>query len=139
MPRRVVPKSKYILNGRYSQDAWSLELTGTYYDSYTYNVGDVPGVATVNGNIDSGVLAGDVRRSGLRLRAAAGPAASNLLVQNVGSTSTRKSYVVTATARAASIRTHSSRPMARVRTPSSRAVRDLHATRLEMKRACNLH
>ncbi len=47
-----VPKSKYILNGRYSQGPWSLELTGTYYDSYTYNVGDVPGQATLNGNID---------------------------------------------------------------------------------------
>jgi iron complex outermembrane receptor protein len=47
-----VPKSKYILNGRYSQGPWSLELTGTYYDSYTYNVGNVPGVATANGNID---------------------------------------------------------------------------------------
>jgi iron complex outermembrane receptor protein len=47
-----VPKSKYILNGRYSQGPWSLELTGTYYDSYTYNVGDTPGLATANGNID---------------------------------------------------------------------------------------
>lgn len=47
-----VPKSKYILNGRYSQGPWSLELTGTYYDSYTYNVGDTPGLATPNGNID---------------------------------------------------------------------------------------
>ena len=47
-----VPKSKYIVNGRYSLGSWSLELTGTYYDSYTYNVGNVPGVATANGNID---------------------------------------------------------------------------------------
>jgi iron complex outermembrane receptor protein len=47
-----IPESKYILNGRYSHGAWSVDLTGTYYDSYTYNVGEIPGQATANGNID---------------------------------------------------------------------------------------
>ncbi|MFC4307651.1 TonB-dependent receptor plug domain-containing protein [Steroidobacter flavus] len=47
-----IPKNKYILNGRYSYGAWSVDLTGTYYSSYTYNVGETPGLATANGNID---------------------------------------------------------------------------------------
>ncbi|HEY5758680.1 MAG TPA: hypothetical protein VIU34_22795, partial [Steroidobacter sp.] len=47
-----IPETKYILNGRYSYGAWSVDLTGTYYDSYTYNVGEIPGLATANGNID---------------------------------------------------------------------------------------
>ncbi|MBL8270292.1 TonB-dependent receptor [Steroidobacter sp.] len=77
-----IPENKYILNGRYSLGAWSVDLTGTYYDSYTYNVGTVPGVATANGNIDQEFspetyidLGFDYEFSaGLRL---------NLLVQNV--------------------------------------------------------
>jgi iron complex outermembrane receptor protein len=40
------------LNGRYRLGAWSIDATATYYDSYTYNVGEIPGVATANGNID---------------------------------------------------------------------------------------
>lgn len=77
-----IPQNKYILNGRYSLGAWSADLTATYYDSYTYNVGDVPGLATANGNIDQEFspetyidLGFDYElRKGLRL---------NLLVQNV--------------------------------------------------------
>jgi iron complex outermembrane recepter protein len=46
------PRNKQILNGRYSFGAWALDLTGTRYSSYRYNVGNVPGVATANGNID---------------------------------------------------------------------------------------
>lgn len=47
-----VPSNKIILNGRYTLGAWSVEATGTHYSSYTYNVGNTPGVATANGNID---------------------------------------------------------------------------------------
>jgi iron complex outermembrane receptor protein len=77
-----VPKNKYILSGRYSLGAWAVEATTTYYDSYTYNVGEVAGVATANGNIDQEFspetyvdLGFDYElRQGWRL---------NLLVQNV--------------------------------------------------------
>ena len=77
-----VPHHKYILSGRYSLGAWAVEATTTYYDRYTYNVGDVAGVATANGNIDQEFspetyvdLGFDYElRQGLRL---------NLLVQNV--------------------------------------------------------
>lgn len=47
-----VPKSKVILNGRYSLAAWSLEATGTRYSSYRYNVGNVPNTVQANGNVD---------------------------------------------------------------------------------------
>ena len=77
-----IPQSKYILNGRYSIGAFSVDATASYYDSYTYNVGEVPGLATGNGNIDQEFspetyfdLGFDYQlRDGLRL---------NLLVQNV--------------------------------------------------------
>ncbi len=77
-----IPQNKYILNGRYSLGAWSVDATATYYDSYVYNVGDTPGLATANGNVDQDFspetyidLGFDYELSaGLRL---------NLLVQNV--------------------------------------------------------
>jgi iron complex outermembrane receptor protein len=47
-----VPKNKVILDGRYDIGAWSVELTGTRYSAYRYNVGAVPGVPTANGNVD---------------------------------------------------------------------------------------
>jgi iron complex outermembrane receptor protein len=46
------PRNKQILSGRYSLGPWSVEATGTRYAPYRYNVGNVPGVATANGNID---------------------------------------------------------------------------------------
>jgi len=47
-----VPKNKVIVNGRYSYGPWAIDATGTRYGKYRYNVGNVPGVATANGNID---------------------------------------------------------------------------------------
>lgn len=47
-----VPKNKIILNGRYTYGPWALDATGTRYGKYRYNVGNTPGVATANGNID---------------------------------------------------------------------------------------
>jgi iron complex outermembrane receptor protein len=47
-----VPKNKVILDAKYTFNVWSVEATGTRYSSYRYNVGNVPGVATANGNID---------------------------------------------------------------------------------------
>ena len=46
------PRNKQILSGRYTIGAWSVEATGTRYASYRYNVGNTPGVATANGNVD---------------------------------------------------------------------------------------
>jgi iron complex outermembrane receptor protein len=77
-----IPQNKYILNGRYRLGAWSVDATATYYDSYTYNVGEIPGVATANGNIDQefspetfvDLGVNYELRQGLRL---------NVLVQNV--------------------------------------------------------
>ena len=46
------PRNKQILSGRYTVGAWSAEATGTRYASYRYNVGNTPGVATANGNVD---------------------------------------------------------------------------------------
>lgn len=46
------PRNKQIIDVRYGAGAWSFDLTGTRYDSYRYNVGPTPGVATANGNID---------------------------------------------------------------------------------------
>ncbi len=64
--------------------AWSRRtLTATYYDSYTYNVGEVPGVATANGNIDQEFSPETYHRPGLRLRAELQGLRLNLLVQNV--------------------------------------------------------
>ena len=80
-----VPENKIILNGRYTFGAWSLDATGTRYSSYRYNVGNTPGVATANGNIDQefspetyfDLGINYVTRVGLRL---------DLLVQNVFNT-----------------------------------------------------
>ena len=47
-----VPKNKIVLNGAYAVGPWSIDATATRYSEYTYNVGNVPGVATANGNID---------------------------------------------------------------------------------------
>ncbi len=47
-----MPKNKIVLNGVYSFGPWSIDATATRYSEYTYNVGNVPGVATANGNID---------------------------------------------------------------------------------------
>jgi len=47
-----VPKNKVILSGRYSYGPWALDATGTRYGKYRYNVGNVPGIATANGNVD---------------------------------------------------------------------------------------
>lgn len=47
-----VPKNKIILDARYSIAAWSFDATGTRYGRYRYNAGNVPFVATANGNID---------------------------------------------------------------------------------------
>ena len=47
-----VPKNKIILDGRYTIDDWSIDVTGTRYSSYRYNVGAVPFVSTANGNVD---------------------------------------------------------------------------------------
>ena len=46
------PKNKVILSGRYTLSAWSVDLTGTRYSSYRYNVGNVPNVVQANGNVD---------------------------------------------------------------------------------------
>jgi iron complex outermembrane receptor protein len=46
------PKTKIILNGRYSLGPWAAELTGTRYSSYRYNVGNIPNVVQANGNVD---------------------------------------------------------------------------------------
>ena len=47
-----VPKNKVVLGGTYALGLWLFDATATRYASYTYNVGNVPGVATANGNID---------------------------------------------------------------------------------------
>jgi iron complex outermembrane receptor protein len=47
-----VPKNKVILDARYSVAAWSFDATGTHYGRYSYNAGNVSGVASANGNID---------------------------------------------------------------------------------------
>ena len=47
-----VPKNKVRLNAEFSYGPWSFDATGTRYSSYRYNVGNTPGVATANGNID---------------------------------------------------------------------------------------
>jgi len=46
------PKTKVILSGRYTLSAWSVDLTGTRYSSYRYNVGNVANVVQANGNVD---------------------------------------------------------------------------------------
>jgi|HigsolmetaAR202D_1030399.scaffolds.fasta_scaffold00558_14 iron complex outermembrane receptor protein len=46
------PRSKVILNGRYSIGSWVADATVTRYGSYRYNVGDVAGVPAANGNVD---------------------------------------------------------------------------------------
>jgi iron complex outermembrane receptor protein len=47
-----VPKSKVILSGSYTLSAWTLDLTGTRYGPYRYNVGNVPNTVQPNGNVD---------------------------------------------------------------------------------------
>lgn len=47
-----VPKNKVIVDIRYTIGSWSVNATDTRYSSYRYNVGNVPFVATANGNID---------------------------------------------------------------------------------------
>jgi len=47
-----VPKNKIVLGGTYGFGKWMVDAVATRYSSYTYNVGNVPGVATANGNID---------------------------------------------------------------------------------------
>ncbi len=47
-----IPKNKVVLNGTYAFARWTLDATFTHYSSYRYNVGNTPGVATANGNID---------------------------------------------------------------------------------------
>jgi iron complex outermembrane receptor protein len=46
------PKNKVILSGRYTLAAWSVDLTGTRYSSYRYNVGNIPNTVQANGNVD---------------------------------------------------------------------------------------
>jgi len=46
------PRNKVIVNGRYTIGDWSTDATVTRYGKYRYNVGDVPGVAAANGNVD---------------------------------------------------------------------------------------
>ena len=47
-----IPKNKVVLNSTYSFGRWLLDTTFTRFSSYRYNVGNTPGVATANGNID---------------------------------------------------------------------------------------
>lgn len=46
------PKNKLVLGARYASGAWTTDTTVTRYGRYRYNVGDVAGVASPNGNID---------------------------------------------------------------------------------------
>lgn len=46
------PRNKVILDARYSAGPWAFDVTGTRYSAYRYNVGNTPGVAAANGNID---------------------------------------------------------------------------------------
>jgi len=47
-----VPKNKIILDARYDNGPWSVDVTDTRYSSYRYNVGAVPFTPTANGNVD---------------------------------------------------------------------------------------
>ncbi len=47
-----VPKNKVILNGRYTLGAWAVDVTGTRYSSYRYNVGNLANTVQANGNVD---------------------------------------------------------------------------------------
>jgi iron complex outermembrane receptor protein len=47
-----VPEHKVVLNGAWSFGRWVWDATVTRYSSYRYNVGNTPGMATANGNID---------------------------------------------------------------------------------------
>ena len=47
-----VPKNKIVVGSTYGFGKWVVDAVATRYSSYTYNVGNVPGVATANGNID---------------------------------------------------------------------------------------
>jgi iron complex outermembrane recepter protein len=47
-----VPENKVVLNGSWSFGRWVWDTTVTRFSSYRYNVGNTPGVATANGNID---------------------------------------------------------------------------------------
>jgi iron complex outermembrane receptor protein len=46
------PKSKVILSGRYTVAVWTVDVTGTRYGNYRYNVGNVPNTVQANGNVD---------------------------------------------------------------------------------------
>jgi iron complex outermembrane receptor protein len=47
-----VPKTKVILGGSYTFAAYFVELSGTRYSAYRYDVGNVPNVVQANGNVD---------------------------------------------------------------------------------------
>ncbi len=47
-----VPKNKIVAERRVCLRPWSVDATATRYSEYTYNVGNIAGVATANGNID---------------------------------------------------------------------------------------
>jgi iron complex outermembrane recepter protein len=47
-----VPKNKVVANGTWGVGRWTVDATVTRFSKYRYNVGNVPGVATANGNID---------------------------------------------------------------------------------------
>lgn len=47
-----IPKNKVVVGSTYSFGRWVWDATFTRYSSYRYNVGNIPGVATANGNID---------------------------------------------------------------------------------------
>jgi len=47
-----IPKTKVIIDAVYSLAAWSLDVTGTRYSAYRYDVGNVANVVQPNGNVD---------------------------------------------------------------------------------------
>jgi iron complex outermembrane receptor protein len=47
-----IPQNKVVLNGTYAFGRWLWDATFTRFSRYRYNVGNTPGVATANGNID---------------------------------------------------------------------------------------
>jgi iron complex outermembrane receptor protein len=46
------PKNKIVLGARYGVGDWVVDTSVTRYGRYRYNVGDVAGVASANGNVD---------------------------------------------------------------------------------------
>ncbi len=65
-----IPKNKVVVGSTYTVGRWVWDATFTRFSSYRYNVGNIPGVATANGNIDPGVLAGELLRPQRGVRAA---------------------------------------------------------------------